>query len=447
MILKKFGCGIRLSFFLACITITSHALVPNPIVSRNKPIYGSPSSNIGNLINGKFGDTWSVNNGSWVAIKVGGNYSKILINWNNTGGSWSDSIAAATSCKSGLSMPVDYDILSSSNSTNGTDGDWNPLLSIRRNTVTARAHSIDFNNAQWVKMAIIKGGGLLDEVEVFDITDGYDDTWFFPGTSITAVSYKSTVPAKNFADLITESHPSFSPAIIRGGIGCINSTTMANDISKYLDMARNVKYWAIEMGTNDAWGGSNSNVATYRKNIQLIIDSCKANNIHPIIARIIGTDSSKAKWQIHPDFLKAIDSLTIKNNLIPGPDLFTYFKEHTSELSSDGVHPAPAGGASMFRLWAEKMDSLYTVKVSNREDSGKCKKNRSPLISQTLVNGSRCINVKYDGSIAVYTLSGAILDKNNVSAGEMYDINNYKGILIIKCITRYGIETIRTSAL
>ncbi len=447
MILKKFGYDIKLSLALVFMTMSTHALVPNPIISRNKPIYGSPSANIGNLVNGKFGDTWSVSNGSWAAIKVGGTFSKILINWNNTGGSWSDSIAAATSCKNGLSMPVDYDILSSSNSTNGADGDWTVVLSIKKNVVTARTHSIDFNGAQWVKMAITKGGGLLDEIEVFDITDGYDDTWFFPGTSITAVGYKSIVPAKNFADLVTESHPSFSPAIIRGGIGCINSTTMANDISKYLNMTRNVRFWAIEMGTNDAWGGSNSNVLTFKKNMQLIIDSCKANNIHPIIARIIGTDSSKAKWQVHPDFLKAIDSLTIKNNLIPGPDFFSYFSKHTSELSSDGVHPAPAGGASMYRLWAEKMDSLYTVNVSNKKCNKTCKKLSSPLISQAIVNGSRCINVKYSGTIAVHTLSGAILDKRGISAGELYNINNYKGILIIKCITRYGRETIRTSVL
>jgi hypothetical protein len=101
---------------------------------------------------------------------------------------------------------------------------------------------------------------------------------------------------------------------------------MANDISKYLNMTRNVRFWAIEMGTNDAWGGSNSNVLTFKKNMQLIIDSCKANNIHPIIARIIGTDSSKAKWQVHPDFLKAIDSLTIKNNLILDRTFFPIFQ-------------------------------------------------------------------------------------------------------------------------
>jgi lysophospholipase L1-like esterase len=416
-----------------------YALKPNPIISRNKTIYGLPSDNIGILVNGKFGENWNVSNGSWVAIKLGGNYSKILLNWNNTGGSWSDSIAAEKSCKSGSSIPVDYDILKSSNSTNGSDGEWASLLTIRNNVVTARSHSLDFDGAQWVKMSIIKGGGSLDEVEVFDITNGDEDTWFFPGTSITAVSFKSTVPDKNFADLITEKNPTFSPAFIRGGIGCITSTNVADDISKYLNVVRNVKHWAIEMGTNDAWGGGNYFVPTFTKNLQLIIDSCKANNIQPVIARIIGTDSAKVGWQVHPDFLKAIDSLTIKNNLLPGPDLYTYFSRHGSELY-DGIHPNVTGGANVYRLWAEKMDTLYKSAVSITEDRNGPERTYKQNVS-VLKNGrSNILHVKCAGTLSIYTLNGSLLKNVFFPSNGLYNFDSLKGIFIVKFSSVIGNE-------
>jgi lysophospholipase L1-like esterase len=446
MVLKKVEPCIALSLILILFSFDLQALTPNPIISRNKPTYGSPASGTSNLVNGKFGDPWNVSSGSWVAINLGGTYSRILVNWNNPGYTWSDSIASATSCKNSLSIPIDYDFLKSSNSTNGTDGTWTVALSVKNNTVSARAHPIDFSGSQWVKMSITKGGGSLDEIEVFDITNGSDDVWFFPGTSISANSFKSTPPAKSFADLIHESHPTFLPAIIRGGIPCINSTTMANDISKYLAVMHNAKYWAIEMGTNDAWGGTNSNVAAYKTNMQKIIDSCKTNGIQPIISRIIGTDSTKAKWQVHPDFLKVIDSLTTKNKLIPGPDLFTYFSNHKTELD-DGVHPTATGGASVFRLWAEKMDSLYSVTVSNGKSVARAIRTISNGIALTNNSGSRYISTKYNGTLTIYSVRGTLLEKRSVSLGDVYSINNHNGILIIRLSTLAGIETIKVPSM
>lgn len=420
------------SIVVSLLIVNAFSMTSNPILSRGKTVYSS-RGDISYLTDNKFGGSaFSVSDNSWLALNVGTGPSKILLNWNNPGYSWSDSIASATSCKGGLSIPVDYDILKSSNSTNGSDGDWETSLIVRNNTVTARAHSIDFSGSQWIKMSIIKGRGSLDEIEVFDLSNGGNDVWFFPGTSISANSFKSTPPSKSFADIITESHPSFNPVVIRGGIPCINSKTMADEISKYLDVAGNAGYWAIEMGTNDAWGGSSYNVSTYRTNLQLIIDSCKANNIQPIIARIIGTDSSKAGWQVHPDFLKAIDSLTVKNNLIPGPDLYTYFSTHTSELS-DGVHPTAAGGASIFRLWAEKMDSLYEVAVSIKKAKRTPENVRSGVMNVIDVKGYHVIDVESAGTLSVYSLKGALLRKAYLPAKGSYRLDKSKGV----CIARF----------
>lgn len=164
------------------------------------------------------------------------------------------------------------------------------------------------------------------------------------------------------AQLIHARFPEYTPAMLRGGIGCINSTEVVEHLGEYLKYAGNVKFWAIEMGTNDAWGGGDWNLQTYVNNMQTIIDSAKAHGITPVIARIIATDSAKAGWQINPAFLDAVDKLAEDNGLPQGPDFYSYFKEHPELLGSDGVHPnSDGGGQTMHHLWAEALAPLYAA--------------------------------------------------------------------------------------
>jgi len=146
--------------------------------------------------------------------------------------------------------------------------------------------------------------------------------------------------------------------------------SVSRGTGQYLSCAGNVKFWAIEMGTNDAWGGSTANLNTYLKNMQKIIDSAKARGIVPIIARIPATDSTRANWQINPLFLDSLDSLVVRNGLRTGPDLYGWFHGHPEELNGDGVHPNIVGAASIQRLWAKAVAPLYSdsssVSVSRR---------------------------------------------------------------------------------
>ncbi len=351
-----------LFMILAIVNSIDATIIPNPIISRGKPVYtskGRASYLVDNIFNSS---SFSVSNNSWIAIKIDSGYSKVFLNWNNPNYSWSDTIAKAHSCNQKVVCPINYTIQTSSNSTNGADGNWITKDSIIGNTVTARGHLIDFKGASWIKMFITSGGGLIDEVEIFDVIDSLkvaQDSWFFPGTSITANAFKATPPSKNFADIVAKNLPGYNPVIIRGGIPCINSGDLVKDITKYLKTCGNVKYWAIEMGTNDAWGGSNANASSFKSNLKIVIDSCKARGIQPIISRMIATNATAAGWQVNPDFLTAIDSLTSQNHLIAGPDFYAWFLSHASELNSDGVHPNNTGAASMQRLWAEKMSSIY----------------------------------------------------------------------------------------
>jgi len=378
----------------------------NPIISRGKAVYTS-SGLAPYLVDDKFNTTsFNVTNNSWIAINVDSGPSKVFVNWNNPVYAWSNELAPSN-CPNTTSFPVDYNFLISSNSTNGADGAWTIVDSVRGNIVTARGHLIDFSGASWVKMQIIKGGGQIDEVEIFDASKGDSDVWFFAGTSISANTYKGTPPTQNFADLVTLNHPGYNPAMIRGGIGCISSTDLKNNISKYLKMAGNAHYWAIEMGTNDAWNNGNSNVPTFKNNLQIVIDSCKKHGIQPIIAHVLATNSSITKWQVHPDYYKAVDDLTAENNLIAGPDLFNWFLAHPGELNggTDGVHPNATGAASIQRLWAQKMDSLY----------GGC--NSTDILPYIKVNQGA---LKFIANASVYVGDTVILKPQVADSGSWY---------------------------
>jgi lysophospholipase L1-like esterase len=334
------------------------AIVPNPIISHGKPVFTS-SGSASFLVDNQFNNaSWNAGNNSWIAIQLDPGPTTIFFSWNNPSYAWSNELSPPQ-CPNSISFPIDYNLLVSSNSTNGADGDWTLADSIRGNIVDARGHYIDFTRASWIKMQILVGGGQIDEVEVFDASDDGDDVWFFAGTSISANAFKGTPPAQDYADVVNSNHSEYNPALIRGGIGCISSTDFVNNISKYLKMAGNAHFWAIEMGTNNAWGGTNGNVTVFKNNLQKVIDSCKAAGIEPIIARVLATNESAAGWQVHPDFLTAVDDLTAQNDLIPGPDLYTWFLAHPDELNSDGVHPNANGAASLQWLWTEKVDTLY----------------------------------------------------------------------------------------
>lgn len=158
--------------------------------------------------------------------------------------------------------------------------------------------------------------------------------------------------------------------MLRGGIGCVNTTGVVEGLKYYGEYAGNVKFWAIEMGTNDAWGDKTGwNLAKFKKNMQEIIDTAKAHGVTPIIARMIATNPDIAEWQVYQGYLDAIDELTETNNLPKGPDFYDYFSKHPEELSaSDGVHPAEKGAQSMHRLWAEAVATLYENGFGNADN-------------------------------------------------------------------------------
>ena len=82
------------------------------------------------LSNGTYGDYFPIAAGNWAAFEPDRAVDTLFLTWNNSAYTWSDSLATAGSCKSNPGTMTSYRILTSSNSTTGSDGDWDTTLSV-----------------------------------------------------------------------------------------------------------------------------------------------------------------------------------------------------------------------------------------------------------------------------------------------------------------------------
>ena len=110
-------------------------------------------------------------------------------------------------------------------------------------------------------------------------------------------------------------------------------------------------------GTNDA---ANSQIppATFKTNMQTMIDMMKAAGREPIIPHIpFSDDGSHGNV---PAYNAVVDELTRTNQLQVGPDLYAHFMAHAlDQFTSDKLHPNDAGLAAMNQLWADAMRVVY----------------------------------------------------------------------------------------
>lgn len=437
--MKRFGLGSLC--FVALAVSATFAITPNANLSAGKNLYISGkvnSKNPGAFTDGHVGQNSPDFEMSDIALKVGEGPTKLFITWETRGDeSWVADEYITTICKHTGAPMSNFTIQTSANSTNGVNGDWEDALQVTGNLVMSRGVEIDFAGKSWFRIVSKDKVSKFEEVGAYDMSNGGDDTWFFLGTSITQCGLKMFEVDSTFSDLIHARFPAYTPAMVRGGIACVNTTQIMDGIQVYMDHATSVKYWAIEMGTNDAWGDVlGLNVETFTRNMQVIIDSAKAHGITPIIARMMATNppATEENWQVNPRFLDAIDSLVEVNNLPKGPDFYNYFLNHPEELSAeDGVHPLPSGAQSMQRLWAEAVAPLYASSGSSGIGVGAKAAQSSNArfkIPQIQVEG-RSIRVKgtdADASVSIVTPMGQVMQSaSNLPSGNYMVVVRSRG--------------------
>jgi acyl-CoA thioesterase I len=339
---------------------------PNPLISPSGHVYPATA---GNLIEGNYHvANWNVGTTfpSSAAIKLTAGPTRLLLSWDD-GGTYNYQDPTTTTV---YGFPGAYTIETSANSTTGTDGDWNNVVTVTGNMVRTRAHSFDFTGMTWVRMTVTaappnesSNGVQLGQIDVHDIsatpTGLPDDTWFFMGDSITAFAYdRALAHQPSFAAAINTAFPSYFPAMINGGIGGELSSNGLARLPADLLLNPDFRFWLIAYGTNDA-AGDQVPVATFQSNMQSMIDMVKAAGRIPIMPHI-PYSSDASHLDISP-YNAAIDALTASNGLLTGPDFYTYFMTNAATdftcgcsggRTTDYIHPNDVGLQEMNTLWA-----------------------------------------------------------------------------------------------
>lgn len=286
----------------------------------------------------------------------------LLLEWNSSG--TSDYIALPNAPTYGI--PANYTIATSANSTDGNDGNWQDVVTVTGNSARTREHRFPFAGDHWVRMTVTRAvpGPLgnsfsIDEIDLHDASAGTDDSVFFLGDSITAAAFtRCPADQPSFADLVHEATPTRFPAMIDGGVGGVNSGYGVSIIHDWLTLNPDFHIWAIGYGTNDAW----QKVAPtlFEQQVQTIIDRLQAAGRIPVLARIPYASKGPADSDVRA-LNEVIDQVTTRYGLLPGPNLYTWFRTHPDELGPDGVHPTDAGTRSINRLWYEALRPLYSL--------------------------------------------------------------------------------------
>ena len=334
-------------------------LRPNPLVlTRTRDL----AAGLRPVVNGTYcTPAWSATTfPATLALPVEPVRGALLLAWNS--GRTSDYISAPGAPTYGL--PADYSISTSADSTDGRDGAWREVVRVTGNIARTRAHRFPFGGARWVRMTVTRVapgplGDLLtiDEIDLHDAANGTDDSVFFLGDSITAAAF-ARCPANqpSFAALVRRAAPGRFPAMIDGGVNGVNSNHGVAVIADWLALNPDFHIWAIGYGTNDAW--QKVKPAAFEANLQTLVKRIQAADRVPIIARIPFAARGPADSDVQA-LNAVIDQVTAENGLLPGPDLYTWFRTHRDELSPDGVHPSEAGTRSINRLWYEALRPLY----------------------------------------------------------------------------------------
>jgi acyl-CoA thioesterase-1 len=338
-----------------------HGLTPCPLVSRGHPVRTNVrDSNPGNAVDGKYHTgVWQLGEVSeekpgWLAIDVGKGPSRLLLAWTASGSFNHD--------ETDYGGMGSYKVETSANSTNGSDGTWKTVLTVTGNLFRTREHAFDFAGQRWVRLAVTgktpttyRYGIQLDEVDLHDASAGADDTWFFLGDSITAMTFdRAPAHQPSFAEDIAKKHKGHFPLMLNGGIGFEKSGDGLKRLPELIRLHPDVKNWAILYGSNDS-AGNNDDTRGFEDNLLGIAKLLQDAGRVPVFARI---PYSPREHDHIPDYNRVVDEVTKKLGLLKGPDLYAYFQEHPDQLR-DGLHPNDEGIVAINRLWAEAVEPLY----------------------------------------------------------------------------------------
>jgi hypothetical protein len=337
-----------------------------PLISRNVPVY--VSSNDGQAAqanNNQVLDTWSSTGmPAWIAYDLSevpsDQRQTVLVAWYALHSP--DYIAMGTpDPDTGLipdpdgQKPIDYTIETNAGAGGGSppDAGWTQRIAVTGNDRNTRQHLIGLNGANWVRMSMTRSSSanVSIDLDIQSAPHGASDSWLFMGDSITHFWAHRGTPCLT-SQFVQEQSSQHWPAMIEDGISGKGSTDAVGYIDQHLEEFPGA-FVVLSYGTN---GGDL--VATGQALDTLVQKVLAAGKI-PVIPHMPWSHKLLSEG---PTVNAEIDALYAKypQQLVPGPDLWSHFENHTEWIPADDVHPTSAGMTEFQHVWADFMVSYYS---------------------------------------------------------------------------------------
>lgn len=353
-------------------SVTTFAEVtPNPVISRNCPVYSSGAAQATAANDEHYFSFWSGTSPDYIAYDLSdvpdSQKKRVIAVWYNT-----STFEKIGDYASSNMLPTDYTIeINKAEGGSFPEDGWETVETVKGNTFSSRQHLIDMEGCNWIRINISKadnetGKQASVNFDIHNVSDGVSDSWLFLGDSITAGGMNNCY-GTGFATHVNTIDSRYFPIQENGGIGGIKSIDGKNNIDRWLSVSH-AKYVSVAYGTNDAWGNPNAADAYY-ENTKYMIDAILNAGKIPVLPKIPSSSNSDVKPNV-PIYNAKVERLYEEygDKLIKGPDFEAFFNEHPEYLSSDGVHPESEGYEAMRKLWAETMyTEVYTAENAPTE--------------------------------------------------------------------------------
>ncbi len=343
-------------------------IVSNPVISRKCPVFaGNGQATAAN--DEHYFSFWFSNAPDYLAYDLSGTpaeeRSQVILAWYNATGQYDPSILNGGSTN-GVPSAYTIEVNAAPGGDYPEDG-WEAVETVTDNTLHSRQHVVNMNGYNWIRMNITEGdgkagGSISLQMDVHSAAAGVSDSWIFFGDSITAGGMMNCYGSP-YAELIHALDERYFPVQENGGIGGIFSTDGRNNINRWLSTFPG-KYVSIAYGTNDAWGNQ-TGAEKYYENTVYMIEAVLALGKIPVLPTIPYATETGVNTYLDDYNNQILRIYEEYPQVMKGPDLYTFLKEHPECLSSDGVHPSSEGYDTIRHLWAETMyASVYTAEDS-----------------------------------------------------------------------------------
>ena len=332
------------------------------IISRGVPAYAS-SGMAAYANDGNYNDEWRSSGAPATlaydlsAVKPAVHKTVLLVWYNDSTYGYDHSLLG----QAGYNNPGSYTIEVNSGAGGGAPpaSGWTVVATVAGNTLHSKEHLINFAGYNWVRMNATASDGSAGntdigiQMDVYDASNGVADGWFFGGDSITANCLGHRTEGGSAYDSFqneVQALKGLVPPQENAGMAGWDALTYGQHLAAWLGNFPG-KYVTLNLGTNDAAGAVPPSTFFSRMNnlVQIVLAAGKT----PVVPTIPWSREPTHAANI-PGLNAQIQALYATNSkVVPGPDLFSFFKSNPAYISPDNVHPTAAGCGAMRSAWAQ----------------------------------------------------------------------------------------------